>query len=81
MNNQLTKFQKQSVTVYNKNGQIIPNVPNSKKNNTTLIIVSVIIGFLIVFIPVQYDNYLTKQKIEKIKKEIEQNGRANRYAE
>jgi cell division protein FtsL len=81
MNNQLTKFQKQSVTVYNKNGQIIPNVPNSKKNNTTLIIVSAIIGFLIVFIPVQYDNYLTKQKIEKIKKEIEQNGRANRYAE
>ena len=81
MNNQLTKFQKQSVTVYNKNGQIIPNVPNSKKNNTTLIIFSVIIGFLIVFIPVQYDNYLTKQKIEKIKKEIEQNGRANRYAE
>ena len=81
MNKQLTKFQKQSVTVYNKNGQIIPNVPNSKKNNTTLIIVSAIIGFLIVFIPVQYDNYLTKQKIEKIKKEIEQNGRANRYAE
>jgi cell division protein FtsL len=81
MNNQLTKFQNQSVTVYNKNGQIIPNVPNNKKNNTTLIIVSVIIGFLIVFIPVQYDNYLTKQKIEKIKKEIEQNGRANRYAE
>jgi len=81
MNNQLTKFQKQSVTVYNKNGQIIPNVPNSKKNNTKLIIVSAIIGFLIVFIPVQYDNYLTKQKIEKIKREIEQNGRANRYAE
>jgi|LakMenE18May11ns_1017448.scaffolds.fasta_scaffold8012108_1 hypothetical protein len=81
MNNQLTKFQKQSVTVYNKNGQIIPNTPNNKKNNKTLIIVSAIIGFLIVFIPVQYDNYLTKQKIEKIKKEIEQNGRANRYAE
>ncbi len=81
MSTQLQKFQNQSITVYNKNGEIIKNVSTNRKNNIPLIIFSAILGFLIVFIPLQYDKYLTEQKIEKIKKEIEQNGRANRYAE
>lgn len=80
MKNSLVKFQKQDITVFDKNGNLIPNGVD-KKNNTLLYVFAALIGFLVVFIPVQYDSYVTKQKIEKIKKEIEQNGKSNRYAD
>lgn len=67
MNNQLTKFQKQSITVYDKNGEIIPNRVTGKKNNLPLIVLSFVCAILVcTTFYLLTDNYSQETNLETV---------------
>ena len=74
MKNEITKFKKQEITVYDKKGEVITFIPNKKNKNIGLILVSILCVIFMCF-----SGYLLlndspeKPKDEQVKEELSNN--------